>query len=375
MFVEDPGAANAVIDLPARLAALGVDTCVVASGAATAFLAANGATFDELAQGETASSLIDRTAPDAVFVGTAEDPDTLGLELVREARLRKLPSAGFVDAVSCAEHRFRGRDVAPLASCPDHVLVCDEETRSAFVRLGVPSARLEICGHPQFDALLARAAELGEEGRTALRQRVFPTLASDTRRVVVFCGERSTGGFGDLGFDAQFRRAADYTLHGRGSSDTRTEIVAEELLDAVTVLHDRPFTVLRYHPKNRAEDFGALNDEFEALSVGGVPLAVLCAADLVVGMSSMILLEASLIGKQTLSIVARPAERDWLPALAREATPIVETRGALRSFFAEWSSSAPRAAARPSATPGMSRLPQLLATIIARSPKSAAPGN
>jgi len=374
VFVEDPGAANAVIGLPARLAARGVATRVVVTGAATTFLTANGAVFETLAPDDTPASLIDRTCPDAVFIGTAENPDTLALGLVREAKLRGLPSVGFVDAVSCVDHRFRGRTEDPLASCPDHVLVCDGETRDAFVYLGVAPGQIEVCGYPQFDALLARAGKLAEEDRSALRRRVFPALpyhAYEARPVVVFCGERSTGGFGDAAFDAQFRRSNDYTLEGRGATNSRTEIVAEELLDALGTLPDRPFSVLRYHPKNRAEDFGVLNEEFDALSIGGAPLEVIYAADLVVGMSSMILLEASLVGSPTLSIVTRPAEREWLPYLARDATPTVNTRDALRSFLEGWARTK-LPSRRPPTAHGSSSMARLLASIVGTPGNSSA---
>ena len=341
VFVEDPGAANAVVGLPARLEARGVHVRIVVAGAAAAFVAARGQACEALEEGGTAASLLARTKPQAVFVGTAENPDTVGLAIIDEARRLGLPSASFVDAVSCAEHRFRGRAKDPLAHCPDHVLVCDAETEAAFVTLGVPPERVQVAGHPQFDAILARAAELATENLGALRRRVLPAglLGSGqerARRVIVFCGERSTGGFDDAAFDAQFRRSADYTLYGRGTRATRTEIVAEELLDAVNALPERPILVLRFHPKNVPADFGALFDEFDAVSAGGSALDLLYASDLVVGMSSMVLLEASLLGRPTLSIVARPLEREWLPAVARVATPCVETRRALRQFVDAW---------------------------------------
>jgi hypothetical protein len=341
VFVEDPGAANGVLGLEARLAKMGVTSHLVATGAAGAFLHARDERFHPLKEGESARALLERVRPYAVFVGTAESPDTLALQIVDEARHLGLPSVGFVDAVSCADHRWRGHSQQPLAHCPDYLLVCDAETQDVFVNLGVPPARIQICGHPQFDAILSRRAELREVDRGELRRRLWPALGrtAEARRIVVFCGERSTGGFDDPAFDAQFRRSPDYTMNGRGSKDTRTEIIAEEVLDALTALPERPFSVLRFHPKNQPEDFGPLLHEFDATSVGGSALDLLFASDLVIGMSSMVLLEAALLGRPTLSVIARPAERDWLPALARGVTPSVQTRSDLRGFLVNWAGS------------------------------------
>lgn len=370
-FVEDPGAANAVIGLGERLAKKEVSLHLIATGAAAPFLAARGERYEPLAAAETGASVLDRVRPRAVFVGTAESPDTFAFALVAACRARRVPCAGFVDAVSCADHRWRGRTEDPLAHCPDHVLVCDRETEDAFLALGAPRERLRVCGHPQLDAIVARGAELAETDLGVIRRRVFPTLRDDRERqarIVLFCGERSTGGFDDPVFDAQFRRSDDYTLHGRGSSETRTEIVTEEVLDAVKALPEdqRPLLVLRHHPKNVDADFGSLGAEFDAVSIGGPTLDVLAACDLVVGMSSMVLVEASLLGRPTLSVVARPAERGWLPALARGMTPCVATRQALRDFLAAWADSPPAPRVIPSTTGAMDRLVTFLANLVTR---------
>lgn len=339
IFTEDPGAANAVVGLPSRLAAHGVKAHVVATGAAVAFLAARGERFDVLRDGESAASLVDRVKPSAVFVGTAESPDTLGLAIIAEAKSRGITSVGFVDAYTNAPFRWCGHTSDPLAYCPDHLLVSDPPTEAAFIALGVAPERVRVCGHPQLDAILARAADLAKEDRQALRERLFPGLAkhaSQGKRVIVFCGERSTAGSDDAVMDAQFQRSSDYTLNGRGDSNARTQIVAEELLDAVATLPQRPFMVLRYHPKNVDADFGALIDEFDVTSVGGSAVDVLFAADLVVGMTSVILPETSALGRPTLSVVPRELERAWLPFASQTITPCVATRSALREFLSDW---------------------------------------
>jgi hypothetical protein len=145
---------------------------------------------------------------------------------------------------------------------------------------------------------------------------------------VVFVAELSDGL--DPG---QYRRSDAYTLKGRGLSHSRTAVVAEELLDACAGLRDHGrlemTLVLRLHPKQGRDDLGPLCDEFDEVSAGGDPLEVVATADLVVGMSSMLLIQADDIGVPCLSVLPREAERAWLPEVASGSIPSVTTRASL----------------------------------------------
>lgn len=323
VFVEDPGAANYAADLPAALAEEGVRAPLLVRGSAEAYLRDRGYPVQAVPDGVAADSLLERVMPRLVVVGTSENPDTLGLALVDAARARGIETVGLVDAFPNAAHRFRGHAGQPLAHAPDWLAVPDEWTRDAFVELGAAPARTVVCGHPQYDRVRALGGELDREGREAVRARVLPGAGG--RPVVVFVAEISTGLHPE-----QYRRSAAYTLHGRGGSAGRTEVVLEELLDALGALDPRPYLVLRLHPKNSAEEFAAYAGEVDLVSAGGSALELVYAADLVVGMTSMLLLEAEILGSPTLAVVPRAVERDWLPSIRRGDTPCVDTRAALR---------------------------------------------
>jgi predicted glycosyltransferase len=134
------------------------------------------------------------------------------------------------------------------------------------------------------------------------------------------------------GDDSRQRRSAEYTLHGRGSSDRRADIVLEEVLDAAALLEPRPYVVLRLHPKNSREEFARYLNEVDLVSEGGDPIELIWASDLVVGLSSILLMEAAVAGRPTLSVVPREAERVWSPSVMEELTPCVTTRKALRAM-------------------------------------------
>jgi hypothetical protein len=163
------------------------------------------------------------------------------------------------------------------------------------------------------------------QDRASLRKGLFPEVPL-TQKIIVFAAETSTG----LN-QQQFQRSAEYTLQGRGRSTSRTEIVLEEFLDAVRLLKPQPYLVLRLHPKNLLEEFTPYLSEFDQINQGGSPLNLVYAADLVVGMTTLLLLEAAMLGRPTLSIIPRLVEMQWLPCTRMGITRCVMQRSQIRA--------------------------------------------
>jgi hypothetical protein len=326
VFIEDPGAANFLLPVLPALEARGIAVVLRAAGAAVDYIAQRLGPVPARPEAD-AETLLRTLKPDVVLVGTSENEDTLGLALVARARALGIPSVGAVDVLANADHRFRGRGAAPLAFAPDVILTADDATRAAFVALGHAPECVVACGHPHYDAVLERARVLDAEGRPGVRRRCLP--AAGDRMVLAFVAEVSTG----LN-PAQYRKSSDYTLHGRGGRCLRTEIVLEELIDGVAALPVRPFMVLRLHPKTTRAEFADFLPAFDAVSDAGAPLDLVYAADVVAGMSSMLLFEAALLGRPTLAVLPREVERTWLPAGAEGVVAVATTREALRRQLA-----------------------------------------
>jgi hypothetical protein len=324
MFVEDPGSANYMAPLPAALAEHGWSSTLLSAGSAREYLHERGLSTVEVPRSTTAEQVLHACDPHLLLVGTAENPATFGLELIRQARQRALESVGVVDLQAHADYRWRGSSTTALAYAPDWLVVPDAWTQEAYVGLGYPRQQTVICGHPHYDRVRAIGVHLAQEERQTLRQRVLPGAAAK-RPVVVFLAEVSTG----LN-PSQYQRSSAYTLTGRGTSPERTAVVLEEFLDAMALLSPRPYLVLRLHPKNTPDEFAAYLPAFDLVSRGGMPYELVYAADLVVGMTTMLLFEAALMGRPTLSIVPRAVEQTWLPGLQTGLIPCVGTRSALR---------------------------------------------
>jgi hypothetical protein len=208
--------------------------------------------------------------------------------------------------------------------------VPDEWTKDQFVRIGARPDRTVVCGHPHYDHVLNLSRTWMPQDRQQMRERLLPGLQAQ-QAVVVFVSEGSA----KLSLLSPPRSPRTYTMQGRGQSPGRTEIVIEELLTAVQTLPQRPYLVLRLHPKDQAADFQAYTAEFNHIDQISPPLELVFGADLVVGMTSMLLLEAALLGRRTLSVLLRPEERDWLPAIRQGVTPCVMHRSDLVTALAD----------------------------------------
>lgn len=325
LYADDPGAANYLAPLPQALRTLEISSRFVVSPTLVGYCRDRGIAAETRQASDSPAALLDGVK--AAVLGTSEDANCWGHQLTAQAKALGIATVGVVDMGVNAYNRFRGGSQDPLLHAPDWLTVPDAFCEAEFVRLGYPRERLLPYGHPHYDEV--RARQKANAGRTASewRAQCFPEAPAG-RPIWIFLAE----GVDQLD-PAQSFRQASYTLHGRGDSDFRGAIALQELIDAANELPQRPWIVLRPHPKSDMADFACCEDGIDARRIGGDPLPLLLGADLVVGMSTMLLLEAYLLRRPTLSILPREAEREWLITLKAGLTPVVSTRQALRSWL------------------------------------------
>lgn len=344
ILVEDPGAANFALDLPAALASRGIRAALAATGPSRAFLSERGQAFLPVADSGSALDLLRRLRPRMAALGTADRPDAVNLALADCCRSLAIPTAGFVDGPGLVSLRFAGV-AGPLAHAPDWILVPDEAVREAYIALGHPRDHVIACGHPALERAGAEARRLATLDRAALRARLFPE-APRGAAVLVFAAEISA-----TPRPGQYRKDPEYTLHGSGRFAGRCEIVLEEVLDALenraAAGQPRPHVVLRLHPKNTPEEFAPFLSRVDSLSRGGSALELIHASDAVVGMTSILLAEAVAMGRPTLAVVPRDAEEAWLWTIGARLTPVARTRDQVADRLQDLLA----AAARPPAPP------------------------
>ena len=329
VYVEDPGAANFVASLPRHAREFGLNLLITSQGSGAVQLQRLGADFRRTRQTDGARSLLATYRPKVAIIGTSENSGSMGLALIDAAKDAAIPSIGVVDGPTSAVDRFRGISRSPLTHLPDWLAVPDAATCKQFVSLGVAGSRIVICGHPHTDTVFAQRSQFETKGRGRIRAEVFsgsPQLME--RKIIVFAAEISDG----LS-PSEFRRSPAYNLTGWSGSEFRTEIVLEEFLEAITKFKPKPGLVLRLHPKNTVKEFAAYIDYFDLVSQGDSPLPLLFAADAVVGMTSIILHEAVLLGRPTLSIVPRSCERNWLSTIEAGLTPCAGSSAEIEAYL------------------------------------------
>lgn len=332
--VEDPGAANMVKDLPQRASAHGISLQIAAVSHAVPYLQTRQVEFLTWESG-SAKEFLELHQPPLLLVGSSDNPQSKVLELVLEARKRRIQSIGLVDMRMNADRRFQGQGEDSLACAPDYLIVPDQAAREAYVSLGMDGTRVLPLGNPQYDLTLERARKLLAETSKALLQK---KLFGEKRLVITFVAEPES----TLN-PALTNQSAGKKLKGTSGSPKRCLIVLEEFLAALKQIdqleQEDPLVILRLHPRNQESDFLPYEGACR-LHSGGDPLELICASDLVVGMTSMLLLEAAIAGVPTLSIVPNIEEAQWLPTVEAGATPCATTRDQIAAALQDWSQSA-----------------------------------
>ena len=264
-------------------------------------------------------SLLAREDAAALLTGTSVYPDRDARWWNAAAR-RGIPSLALVDHWCNYAERFSFRE--PFDCRPDAVAVIDETAAEGLKRQRCP-VRIEISGHPYFDELLAAGAarerdrhlgrlELGVEG---------------DRQLLVFASEPQASHFGT-------------SLHHQGHGLYTEREVAAGVLRACATVAPEAMLIIKLHPLEDVHAFDVMAEAVESLDTKVLrsypSTRLIAAADVVVGMTSMFLLESALMGVPTISI--RPGGRDdehpWIHDGLIES--VVDTSGvelALREAF------------------------------------------
>ena len=307
LYVEDPGAANGLMHLPAKFIQHGHDAILLASGHACVYLKSHNISFVDITHISCPLVIIERYNPDRILVGTSENTNSIGLQLIAAGKDKGIKTIAYVDSCAMAEFRFKGSSNNALMYLPDHILAADQSVVTNFIQLGVSPSLITLVGNPYYGYVQEVYNSLSLQNLALQRKKLFGDAAQD-KAVVVFLSEISNG----LGTQ-EYCKTVDYTLHGRGSSNLRTHIVLEELLDSLSLLPIQPWIVLKLHPKDTINVYKNYLTELDQIITSQSALQVVFCADLVVGMTTSLLLESALMRKPVLSVLPRRAEQSWLP--------------------------------------------------------------
>ena len=299
---QTAGAANVLIPVVKELAGRRLArTSVLACGQAVAVFAAAGVSHTiigpngdgSLVPYDEARRILTRISPDVLLLGTAWGP-SLDKVLLSTANARGIPSVSVVDMWSYYLERFLDAESGGLC-LPTKVAVMDRLAFDEAVRAGLPESALVVTGQPYLEALAKRlgSPELIAEARLLRASWLEDSADQEATRLVLFASEAIARDFGPG------------TSYYRGYTEVET---LEGLLEAVSSVQLGTRldikTVVKLHPEESPESYrrGPLASSPKISVVAGQhPWPSMLAADVVVGMTSMLLLESAIAGRPTVS--------------------------------------------------------------------------
>ena len=256
--------------------------------------------------------------PDVLFTSASSLPalDMTDKYLWGWARQHHVPSVAVLDQWQNYALRFSGPDPAErLQYLPDWIAAMDEHARDGLVAAGIPADSIVVTGQPAFDRLL----HLRRADRPGAREHVRRAVGvRKEARLVCFVAEAFAEHFGQtLGFTEQSVL--------RDLVSICDELVRTQRLN----IH----LAVKLHPQNDPAAFDWLThlplpSGMAATLHWDDPPAhpLVLASDVVVGMSSILLIESILLGLPTVSFQPNAREETGLMATVIGAIPLLRTR-------------------------------------------------
>jgi hypothetical protein len=306
-----------------------------------------------------AEALLEHFRPAAVLTGTSMNGVDLERRITAAAARRGVPSLALLDYWT--NYRPRFADAAGrLTGLPDRIAVMDEHARRDMVAAGFPADRLVVTGQPVFDEL---EAFRGGSGAPALRAELDLAPAD---RLLLFISQPLSELYGD---DCDRPNHPGFTEH----------TVLQALLGALEGIGARHranlVLLVRPHSKDPAGAFAGARGERVRVVVSAAAdrRTAALGADLVIGMNSITLLEACLLGRIVLSVQPGlrlpdplPSNRTGSSRAVYEAAHLAPTIESLLFDPAARAAQAVRAAQIPIPAGATKRVIRLLDELLAR---------
>jgi len=309
LFLEDPGAVTFSYQLIDKFSTIGINIILIAGGLAQKLLDAKNISYISFQKYHSSGDFFNLNEIKVLLTGTSENKSSPAFFLIQIARDLNVPIIALVDGAGSHNERFKGQTDSALFWAPDWLIVPDRTTQQLYVQLGFPLKKIKILVHPHYEWIKSLVKKWTVIDRQQQRATLLPEAGK--RKVVLFISEISGGLNSGL-----YKRVKDYTLSGKPEHDGRTEIVLDELLLGINQLNPRPYLVLRLHPKQLKSDLEEYLSAFDFVSQTENPLELANASDVVIGMTSSLLVEAYHLGKSVLSIIPNPVEKVYLGDLS-----------------------------------------------------------
>lgn len=236
-----------------------------------------------------------------LLVSTSINAERWELRFTARARELGIPTVAVLDFWGQYRPRFTYEGILQI---PDRIAVMDEVARGEMLREGFPAIRLAVTGQPALDELCEYARpEVRTSCNRELRRRA--RIEDHPGRVILYASQPLS----------QLHDPAQLGFHER---DVLADTVAAA--GAVLARHRQHATlVIKPHPREIGLPMtvpqGGPSLSIHLLNESDVsPRLAAAGADLVIGMNSMLLLEACLLGTPVVSYQPGLRQPDVLPS-------------------------------------------------------------
>jgi hypothetical protein len=289
----DPGGAAAIAPVIAQLSRNPLfDVRAYAYGPGIEVLRARGISCDpipETAGAPACESIWAAIQPDILLTASSVNDVEYEKIFTRIARARVVPSLCVIDSWSSYGRRFGPRS-GVFDALPDRIAVIDERSREEWLAAGVPRERIVVTGQPVFDELCDVRTAHTDERRARLRERLG---VSPQRWLAVFVSQPIR----------ELTRTADAKYIQPGYDQHEVMHAVVDVLRRAARARGAPgVLVVRPHPREIHPPSAPSDEWLAVLEDRSEPLReLMAAADLVVGMASIALIEACYLGCMVVS--------------------------------------------------------------------------
>lgn len=171
---------------------------------------------------------------------------------------------------------------------PDSIFVMDEYVESELKRLGVTKTSIKVVGHPGIESIVGKVKKVGKAGRQCIRKKLF---INNKSKVILLALEPLTEDFKKTKLEYN-----EFSI---------TKLICQTL-EKISLGNAE--LVVRLHPRQSSKKYKAfLESEKLTDRVSVCPDIVteaesLHVADVVIGMYSVFLMKAMILGKKALSL-------------------------------------------------------------------------
>ena len=322
----DPGGANALVPVLSLLESEpSVHLENYSYNEGEVILSRNGFDFTALSDRADENIAIDylkKTEASILLTATSLNAVNWERSFFRAAKNLSVRSMAILDFWSGYRERFAESTEIELV-IPDLLAVMDDRASTEAIRAGLPGSNIVITGQPAFDALSECRRLFDSVTELQLRDNIE---AKADELIVLFVSQPLR------------EMASSHGLSGQGFDEF---LVVREVLTALErIAQDTGFKialVLRLHPREAIDSYDWLESQHIRIliSIDGNSRDLVMCADLVVGMNSVLLLEACHLGCVVVSVQPDMTGSDMLPTNRHGASHAVYKVDSIRQSLEE----------------------------------------